>query len=44
VLAEQNIAIFAVSTFDTDYILIKNDLAVKAVEAFRAKGIEVDLV
>jgi len=38
VLAEEEISIFAVSTFDTDYILIKQDSVSKAVTALEKAG------
>jgi hypothetical protein len=40
-LAATGIAIFAVSTFDTDYILVKNDKLERAIGALRAAGHEV---
>ena len=36
VLADAQISIFAISTFDTDYILVKADKAVEAVAALNA--------
>lgn len=39
-LAEQAIPIFAVSTFDTDYVLVKDDWLDKAVGALREAGHE----
>lgn len=36
VLAKNDISIFAISTFDTDYILIKNDTVQLAINALRA--------
>jgi hypothetical protein len=38
VLAEERISIFAISTYDTDYILVKADKATEAVAALKAKG------
>ena len=38
VLAEAKISIFAVSTFDTDYILVKSDNLLSAKEALMASG------
>ena len=38
VLAEAHISIFAISTYDTDYILVKADKATQAVAALKAKG------
>ncbi len=40
-LADAGVSIFAVSTFDTDYVLVKEDAMVRAVEALRAHGHEV---
>ena len=37
-LANRAIPIFAISTFDTDYVLVKNDWLEKAVEALTAAG------
>ena len=34
-LAEKNISVFAVSTYDTDYILIKQERLAQAVEALK---------
>lgn len=39
-LSERAIPIFAVSTFDTDYVLIKQDRLEKAVQALRDAGHE----
>lgn len=41
-LANVGVAIFAVSTYDTDYVLLKTDQLEKAVEALRAAGYAVD--
>ncbi len=41
VLAERQISIFAVSTFDTDYILLKKEHASAAAAALLADGFEV---
>ncbi len=41
VLANEKISIFAISTFDTDYILVKEDRIVAAVEALRANQYQV---
>jgi hypothetical protein len=38
VLAEEEISIFAVSTFDTDYILIKKENCEHAMQALKAAG------
>jgi len=37
-LAEEGISIFAVSTFDTDYILVKKDSVVQAVKTLEKAG------
>ncbi|PZD96186.1 ACT domain-containing protein [Paenibacillus sambharensis] len=37
-LAEQKISIFAVSTFDTDYLLVKADQLAEATEALTREG------
>lgn len=37
-LAEAGIGIFALSTFDTDYVLVKEENLEKAIEALRAEG------
>ena len=39
-LADRAIPIFAISTFDTDYVLVKKDWLEKAVEALIAAGHE----
>lgn len=38
VLAEAKVGIFAVSTYDTDYILVKQENLDRAVEALKAAG------
>ena len=38
VLAESNISIFAISTYDTDYILVKHHSLDNAIRTFRANG------
>ena len=40
VLAEEGISIFAVSTFDTDYILVKQEACEHAIGALKAAGYE----
>ena len=40
-LAGAEISIFAISTFDTDYILVKEARVEDAIEALRRSGIEV---
>lgn len=42
VLAEENIGIFAISTFNTDYILTKKENFEKAVHALQKKGYEIE--
>jgi hypothetical protein len=37
-LAEAGIGLFAISTFDTDYLLVKEEDLVRAVEALRSYG------
>ncbi|TPH16423.1 ACT domain-containing protein [Litorilituus lipolyticus] len=41
VLANEKISIFAMSTFDTDYILVKEDKITAAIEALRANQYQV---
>ena len=38
VLAEAHISIFTISTYDTDYILIKSDKTTEAVSALKSAG------
>jgi hypothetical protein len=40
-LAEAGVGIFALSTFDTDYVLVKRESLDRAVEALRAAGHDV---
>ena len=40
ILAEESIGIFAVSTFDTDYVFVKAENFARAVEALRKYGFE----
>lgn len=40
-LAKSNISIFAISTFDTDYILVKHSVIEDAASALRADGYKV---
>ena len=42
VLAQASVSIFALSTFDTDYILVKKENLSKALEALASAGHEVD--
>jgi uncharacterized protein len=37
-LAQAGVSIFAISTFDTDYVMVKEENLAKAVEALRAAG------
>lgn len=41
VLANEKISIFAISTFDTDYVLVKSNTLNAAVEALRANNYQV---
>jgi hypothetical protein len=41
-LAEAGVSIFAISTFDTDYVLVKEESLARAVNALRAAGHEVE--
>jgi uncharacterized protein len=43
VLAEQEISIFSVSTYDTDYILVKDCNIERAIEALDREGYEIRL-
>lgn len=38
ILAQAEVSVFAVSTFDTDYLLIKEDKLERAIEALTAQG------
>ena len=40
-LAEAGISVFAVSTYDTDYFLVRKQSVVGAIEAWRAGGVEI---
>lgn len=40
-LADAGISVFLLATFDTDYLLVKDDVFVRAVETLRAAGHEV---
>ena len=42
ILAESGVGIFAVSTYDTDYILVKEESFEKALDALRAEGYEIE--
>ena len=40
-LAENGVAVFVISTFDTDYIMVKEKDLAKAIDALTAKGHEI---
>lgn len=42
VLAEKSISIFAISSFDTDYILVKNENTERAIEALITNGYNIE--
>ncbi len=42
VLADAGISIFAVSTFDTDYVLVKGERLDDAIGALKAEGYFID--
>lgn len=42
ILAAANVSLFAVSTYNTDYILVKNELLERACEALSAHGHEIE--
>jgi hypothetical protein len=44
ILAEEKIAIFAISTFDTDYILIRGEAVAKAKRGFVDSDIKTEVV
>jgi hypothetical protein len=41
-LADAGVSLFAVSTYDTDYVLVRAESAASAVNAWRRAGIEVE--
>jgi len=41
ILSEANISVFVISTFNTDYVMVKNETLEKTVEALRGNGYEV---
>lgn len=41
-LADAKISIFALSTFDTDYVMVKQDCLDRAKDALRQAGFEID--
>jgi len=40
-LAEAGISIFAISTFDTDYLLVREEKLAQAIESLKKKGYEI---
>ena len=42
-LADEKISVFAVSTFDTDYFLVRKETEASAIAAWRTGGILIDL-
>lgn len=42
-LARENIGIFALSTYDTDYLMVKNQHLAKAIQVLQAEGYEVEV-
>jgi len=44
ILAEREAPIFAVSKFDTDYLLVPNDFVAKPVDGFEMQDIEVEAI
>lgn len=38
ILADAGISVFAISTYDTDYILVKSDCLTKAISALKGEG------
>jgi hypothetical protein len=43
-LAREGISVFALSTFDTDYLLVKEEKLEKAIQALREEGFEINKV
>ncbi|MDD7795143.1 ACT domain-containing protein [Clostridium sp. 'White wine YQ'] len=43
VLAQHKISIFAISTYDTDYVLVKENKIGEAIEALKAIGCEIEV-
>lgn len=43
ILADAQISVFAVSTFDTDYFLVRKEAGDSAIAAWRSGGINVEL-
>ncbi len=44
ILAEAGVGIFVISTYDTDYVLVKGNMLEKAADALHAGGIDVTFV
>ena len=44
ILAQREVPIFAVCTFDTEYSLIANEFVANAVEGFEMQDIEVEAI
>ena len=44
ILAEAGVGIFVISTYDTDYVLVKGNMLEKAADALHAGGIDVTYV
>ena len=42
-LADQNISLFAISSFSTDHILMKEVYLDKAIEVLKSAGVKIDL-
>jgi len=43
-LAEADVSVFVLSTFDTDYLLVREETKSRACEAWRSAGFALDLV
>jgi hypothetical protein len=41
-LADANVSIFAVSTFETDYVLVKQESLTRSIDALKAQGYTVN--
>ena len=44
ILAGRGIALFAISTFDTDWILIRAEKVLEAVKGFQGEGIKTEVL
>jgi hypothetical protein len=42
-LAEKEVSIFAISTFDTDYLFVKDEKINTAIEALKESGFNIDI-